>query len=68
MTIGLRGDPAWGVFGPSQSSDDRTTKAEAEVYAVALSKQVANDTAYELVPYVGRDVSLVVVEGTLVDD
>ncbi len=55
----IPGKPVWAVLMTTHEVDENsaTTTTRAEVLAVAESEKLANDLAYDLVPYLPKDLS-----------
>jgi hypothetical protein len=55
----LPGTPVWAVLMTTHEVDENSasTTTSAQVLAVAENEKAANDIAYELVPYLRRDLS-----------
>ena len=55
----IPGTPVWAVLMTTQEvdQDNASTTTRAQVLAVAESEKVANDIAYDLGPYLPRDLS-----------
>ena len=69
MISGLEGTAVWAIVMTTAEVDGRTASANfsAEVLAIAASERVANDLAYDLVPYIPRGAQLSIEETKMVD-
>jgi len=69
VTLNIKGEQAWAIVGLTQSVDDNYPSFSTgfEVHAVAATLQMAKDLLWDIGPYLGDSLSVMIVETTLID-
>ena len=69
MTLNIKGEQAWAIVAVTQSVEDNYPSVSTgfEVHAVAETLQLAKDILWDIQPYLGDALNVMIVETVLVE-